>query len=308
MSIDLRKVAMSASLAVAVVMLVGKFAAYLITDSVAILSDAAESVIHIAATGIAAVSLWYSLQPASPRHLYGFGKIAYFSAGLEGALIVCVAAAVLYSSFVSLTRGPTLSHLGYGLAITGGLALVNLALGTLLVRVGRAYDSLVLVANGQHVLTDMWTSMAVVGGVGVVGATGLTWLDPVVAIAVAGRILGTGVGLARQAFHGLIETTNPEHTRTIVACLETARSEGWLSAFHQLRHREVADEIWIEVHLLVPGSLTVEAAHRKVTELEHRVRDALPKEKVHMTSHIEPSAHDAHHPRGHAGLHDALKP
>lgn len=195
---------MSASLAVAVVMLVGKLTAYALTGSAAIFSDALESVIHLVATAIAGFSLWYAAQPPDPNHPYGHGKIAYFSSGLEGALILLAAVAIGYEAIQALVEGPSLENLGVGLAITAALGLVNLVLGLSLIRVGRRTNALVLVANGHHVLTDMWTSLGVLVGVGLVLVTGLEWLDPVVAILVGANILWTSVRLMREAYGGLM--------------------------------------------------------------------------------------------------------
>jgi len=185
MSTRLSKIAMTSSLVVAVFMLVGKCTAYSITGSAAILSDAAESVIHIIATSLAGFSLWYSMRPADANHPYGHGKIAYFSAGFEGALILVASFAVIGVGIDGLIRGVELRRLDVGLGITAALALVNLGLGFFLVRTGKKTNQLILIANGKHVLTDMWTSAGVVLGVGLVYLTGITWLDPLMAVIVA---------------------------------------------------------------------------------------------------------------------------
>lgn len=300
MSADPRKVAINASLAVAVLMLAGKFLAYYVTGSSAILSDAAESVVHIGATAIAAFSLWYSSLPPDQQHPYGHGKINYFSAGLEGALLCFASLGILVTGVDALIRGPELHDLGLGLAITAALGTVNLFLGVALIQTGKRSHSLVLVANGHHVLADMWTSLAVLVGVGVVWATGIAWLDPVIAIAAGLQILATAFRLMRQAFHGLMERADPDQTRRIVACLDDAVADGLIASYHQLRHRAIADDLWIDMHLLVPGQTTVTAAHRDVTEVERRIRQLFAEGSVIITSHIEPIEDAGDHPEDHS--------
>lgn len=301
---DLKRVAMSASLGVAVLMLVGKLAAYYITGSAAILSDAAESVVHIAATGVAALSLWYAHRAADDSHPYGHGKIAYFSAGFEGAMIFSAAAYIYYSSIRALIVGPELQHLGIGIIITAALCLVNLALGSFLVYVGKKQNAVILVANGKHVLTDMWTSAGVVIGVLIVNFTDILWIDPVCAILVATNIVFEAVRLMLRAFNGLLDQANPQHAQTILAILQRAVADGRITSFHQLKHREANDVIWVDVHMLVPDSMPIAAAHQAVTEVESSIESAFANSTVHVTTHIEPGEHDKDHPGGHPGLQD----
>ncbi len=301
---DLKRLAMGASLAVAVLMLIGKLAAYFITGSAAILSDAAESVVHIAATGVAGLSLWYAHRAADDSHPYGHGKIAYFSAGFEGAMIFSAAGYIYYSSIRALIVGPELQHLGVGVVITAALCLVNLALGSFLVYAGRKHNAVILVANGKHVLTDMWTSAGVVVGVLIVNFTHVLWIDPVCAILVATNIVFEAVRLMRRAFNGLLDQANPKHAGMILSALQQATADGKIAGFHQLKHRETNDVIWVDVHMLVPGSLSTTDAHHAVTEVESSIQSLFKKYAVHVTTHIEPKEHDEAHPEGHPGLHD----
>jgi cation diffusion facilitator family transporter len=304
---DERRVAMAASLAVAVVMLVGKLAAYHITGSTAILSDALESVIHLFATGIAAFGLWYAAQPADPDHPYGHGKIAYFSSAFEGLLIMVASVAIIVTAAHALLTGPELQQLGVGLVITGFLAAVNAVLGLSLVHVGRKHDSIVLIANGQHVLTDMWTSIGVIAGVGLVWMTGTLWLDPVVALLVAANILRTSWRLMRGSYDGLMERADSATTQRITAALEDARQRGDIVGWHQLRHRRVNDRLWVELHLLFPGDLSLVDAHRQATVVEEAVRTVFDGANVSVISHLEPDTHD--HPAGaQESDPDALQP
>ncbi len=304
MKSDLRQTAMAASLGIAVVMLAGKLTAYFITGSAAILSDAAESVVHIAATSVAGLSLWYARQEPNDKHPYGFGKVAYFSAGFEGAMILSAAAYIYYSSIRELILGPELKHLGIGIIITAVLCLINLALGLFLVHVGKTRNALILVANGKHVLTDMWTSAGVVVGVLIVQLTGLLWLDPIVAILVATNILREAAALIFGSFSGLIDKADPVQTPKILECLKRAIADGRITGFHQLRHRQSNDVMWIEVHMQEPGDMPTAEAHEKVTGVEESIRGLFHEFTVHITTHVEPEHHDAAHPEGHPGLPD----
>jgi cation diffusion facilitator family transporter len=296
---------MAASLGVAVLMLVGKLTAYFITGSTAILSDALESVIHLFATAIAAASLWYAARPPDPAHPYGHGKIAYLSSAFEGVLIALAAIAIIVMSVEALVTGPELQQLGVGLGVTAVLAAVNAVLGVALIRVGRRHNALVLVANGQHVLTDMWTSLGVLVGVGLVWWTGVLWLDPVVALVVGANIIWTSFRLLLRSYEGLMEKVDARDTARIVERLQEAEARGTVTGWHQLRHRRVNDQVWIEVHLLFPPALSITEAHAHATAVEADIRALFPKDDVLVTSHLEPDTHEHDHPAAeHA--HDAL--
>jgi cation diffusion facilitator family transporter len=299
-----RKLAMAASLGTAVLMLVGKFIAYWLTGSTAILSDALESVIHIAATGVVAYSLWLTTRPADADHPYGHGKFAYFSAGMEGGLILVASVSIIVLAVEALLTGPELKQLDIGLAVTFGLAMVNLALGVFLIQTGKRTNTLVLEANGHHVLTDMWTSLGVVVGVFLVYVTKLTWLDPVVAILAALNILRSGGSLMGKAYQGLMEKVSDRDTALVMAELEQAVQEGLIGGFHQLRHRRVNDQLYVDAHLLLAGRLSLEEAHRRASEVERRVGALFPADRVWMTSHLEPEEHEAVHPDGHRDFPD----
>lgn len=303
---DPGKIAISVSLLASIVMLVGKLTAYYLTHSTAILSDAAESVVHGAATGLAAFSYWYAARPADTGHPYGHGRIAYFSAGFEGALVLAASVAVMCSGIVGLIRGPQLQHLGAGLVIAGVLAAINLALGLTLVRIGRKHNALILIANGKHVLSDMWTTVAAMAGVGLVMLTGITWLDPLAALIIGGIIMASGISLARRSYAGLMDEVDPDVSQRLIEHLEQRVREGEIAGFHQLRHRCVNNEFWIDVHVLVPGDVPIVDAHDRITALEGSICNLFPSEKVHITSHIEPAEHGAAHPDGHEGLSDPL--
>ncbi len=301
-----QRLAMTASLVVAVIMLVGKLAAYALTGSAAIFSDAIESVVHLFATAVAGFSLWYAAQPPDASHPYGHGKIAYFSSGLEGAFILVAAVAIGYQAITDLIAGPELQNLGAGLLITGGLGLVNLVLGLGLIRVGRRTNALVLVSNGYHVLTDMWTSLGVLVGVGLVVVTGIEWLDPVVALLLGANIVWTSGRLMRDAYGGLMERADESETDKVVGLLAAAEGEGLIEGHHHVRHRRVNDQVWLEQHLLLPDDLRLDEAHERASLVEARQRALFPESRVQITSHLEPSSHV--HPEGvpHDAVADSL--
>lgn len=297
---------MGLSLAFSFLMLVGKLTAYHLTGSAAIFSDAVESVVHLLATAFVGFSLWYAFQPPDTGHPYGHGKIAYFSTGIEGLLITIAAIVIVYTAVEDLIVGPALARLDEGLIILGVLTLLNLLVGLYVLRTGRRHNNLVLVSNGQHVLTDVWTSVGVLAGVGLVRWTDLLWLDPLVAIVVAFNIMWTGFRLMRRSFSGLMERADDEVTSIFLQTLETMREEGVISNFHQLRHRRVHDQVWVEYHLLFPEDLSITEAHHRSHLVEDRVVSLFPDEEVYVTAHLEPDHHDHAHPTGHAEPADPL--
>ena len=192
--------AMALSLAIGLLMFVMKVGAYLLTGSAAILSDAAESVVHVAAVIFAAYSLKLSYKPADESHLYGHAKISYFSAGFEGAMIILAAIYIIYESVHKWLTGLNLENLGFGVVLTAAAAAINGALGAYLVWLGRRKNSIILKANGKHVLTDCWTSLAVLVGLGLVLVTNWLPFDPICGIIMACNILISGTGLMKSSF------------------------------------------------------------------------------------------------------------
>ncbi|MEO1075027.1 MAG: cation diffusion facilitator family transporter, partial [Bacteroidota bacterium] len=202
----------------------------------------------------------------------------------------------------ALVTGPELERLGFGLAVTAALGLVNLGLGLWLIRTGKRHNAVVLVANGQHVLTDMWTSLGVLVGVGLVWLTGVTWIDPVVAILLGLNIGWTAFALLREAYQGLMERADPAETAELRAVLDRAEAESHILGYHFLRYRRVNDHVYVQVHLLFPGDLPIEDAHAHATQVEESIRAVFPKDHVEVTTHLEPDTHE--HPDD--GVHDRL--
>ena len=278
--------AMRISLIFGLAMLIGKTTAYFMTHSAAIFSDAAESVLHVIAVGFATFSLRLSTKPASSQFLYGYERITFFSAGFEGAMIVVAAIAILFESIRKWIAGLLLEHLGTGVLLILMAGLLNAGLGYYLLRIGRRTNSLILEANGKHVLTDSWTSFGVVGGLGLVLLTHWKPFDPLVAIAVAANILWSGGHLVWRSAVGLLDYSDPKAGRRIREKLDAICSELTIQ-YHGVRFRTTGYRQIIEVHLLFPRLTSVSEAHRLATTLEERLPAELgvPAEVI---THLEP--------------------
>jgi cation diffusion facilitator family transporter len=277
--------AMRLSLIVGLAMLIAKTTVYFMTHSAAIFSDAAESVVHVIAVGFAWFSLRLTTRSASPKFLYGYERITFFSAGFEGAMIVVAAIAILYESIRKWIAGLQLEHLGTGVLLILMAGVVNYGLGCYLLRTGRRTDSLILEADGKHVLTDSWTSFGVVGGLGLVLLTHWKPFDPLVAIAVAVNILWSGGRLVWRSAVGLMDHSDPEAGRKIRDKLDAICSELAIQ-YHGVRFRTTGYRQIIEVHLLFPRLTTVSDAHRLATILEERLPAELGM-PAEVTTHLE---------------------
>ena len=281
-----RRWAALVSLGVGFGMLAGKWTAFGLTGSRAILSDAMESIVHVVATGFAYLSITLSDRPPDPKYPYGYGKIGYFSAGFEGALIGLAACVILVEGVRGMMRGPDLQRLDVGLLITLCASIINLALGRWLIRQGRGTGSLILEADGEHVLTDSYTSFGVVLGVGLVIVTHQAWLDGAVAIAVALNVLRTGYHLVRAGVTGLMDRADPALLARIVGALQRGRREGW-NDVHELRAWQAGDRAFIDFHLVVPESWTVGQLHEAINACRAILRAELG-ESAEVNIHFDP--------------------
>ncbi len=290
--------AMRLSLAVGVLMLLGKTAAYYTTGSAAILSDFAESVVHVIAVAFAAFSLRLSAKPAAPTFLYGYERIAFFSAGFEGAMIVIAAIWILVEAVEKWLAGLPLDHLGTGTLLLVAAGMLNAWLGWYLLRVGKRSHSLILEADGKHVLTDCFTSFGVVAGLGLVLLTGWKPFDPLVAFAIAINILWSGGRLAWRSAVGLLDYSDPETGAEIREKLDAICNDLSLH-YHGVRYRTTGYRQLIEVHLLFPLNTAVGEAHRRATLLEERLPVDLGR-PAEVITHLESMEdHEAVHSIGH---------
>ncbi len=280
-----------------VAMLAIKVGAWWVTRSSAILGDAAESVVHVAAVGFVVYSLRLSQKPPDETHPYGHAKITFFSAGFEGALISVAGLFIIWKAVEQWLAGAEPQRLGEGIALVTLALLVNGGLGWHLLRTGRRNRSLIIEANGRHVLTDAWTSIGVLVGLGLATATGWMGFDPLCAILVGLNILWSGGGLMRRSAAGLMDRADPEVQGTLVALLDSSAKRHGV-AWHQMRHRQLGDGSWIDFHLVFPDETTVRDAHAVASEIEREIRDELGEATV-VTTHLEPAVdHERIH--GHA--------
>jgi cation diffusion facilitator family transporter len=273
------------SLATSLVTITLKFAAYFLTGSVGLLSDAVESVVNIVAALVALWVLTYSAHGPDREHNFGHEKAQYFSSGIEGALIFVAAGAIAWTSIPRLLNPQPLEQVGFGLALSVAAALANAACAWVMLRAARAHRSITLEADARHLLTDVWTTLGVFVGVILVQTTGWLRLDPLVALAVALQILVTGWHLMSRSFDGLMDRAIPEEDHAvIVAVLETLRHQG--GDYHALRTRVAGPKSFVNVHVLVPGRMSVQAGHDLVERLESEIRSKLP--HVEVLTHLEP--------------------
>ena len=291
-----QRFAIRLSLFVGFLMLIGKGYAYLITGSAAILSDAAESVVHVIAVSFAAYSLWLSMRPADESHPYGHEKISFFSAGTEGAMIVLAAFYITYEAVHKWMAGLQLENLGEGTIFTAAATLINAALGGYLLWQGKKHKSLILVANAKHVLTDSWTSLGVIVGLVLVMWTHWLPFDPILAILVALNILWSGGKLIRQSVGGLMDERDPKLEQQLRRALNEETSKRGID-YHEFRSRNTGTSVWVDVHLLFPRKTTIEQAHWQATEIEGAIK-AKMSVPVRFTTHLEPiEHHDETHQR-----------
>lgn len=292
------QLAMRFSLAAGFFMLVAKALAFGMTGSAAILADAAESVVHVVAVSFAAYGLWLSRKPPDPTHHYGHDKIAFFSAGFEGAMIVLAAVFIIYKSIHRLITVPPLENLGAGALLVLVAGVINGALGGYLLWLGKKHGSLIIEADGRHVLTDCLTSFGVLVGLGLTIITGWRRFDPIVALLIALQILWMGSKLIRQSIGGLMDEVDPASRAQIRQLLTDMTSEAGVQ-FHGLRHRNAGNTTWVEFHLLFPKDTSLESAHSLATRIEERIqREA--KVNTEVISHLEPlEDHHKVHSHGH---------
>lgn len=282
----LNKQAAVISLSVGLLMLVLKSAAYFITNSAAILSDALESIVHIAATSMALYSVMLSSRPADASHPYGHGKVEFFSAGIEGALIAIAGIAIIIEAVRGIVVGRELAQLDTGLLLTFAASVVNLALGWFLINRGRRTNSLTLVADGKHVLTDSWTSFGVVAGLVLVQLTGIELLDPLVAIAVALNILVSGYRLMRVSVGGLMDESDRATLSRIVEIINRRRTPEWITV-HLLRVMRSGSLHHVDFHLTIPFYWNVEKAHAFQHDVERQIVEGLDN-NARVLIHLDP--------------------
>jgi cation diffusion facilitator family transporter len=273
------------SIAAALATILLKGWAWWITGSVGLLSDALESFVNLAGAMMALAMLSLAMMPADDNHAHGHGKAEYFSSAFEGFLILIAAVGIGYAAIERLLNPQPLQAVGIGLAVSVVASIINLATSRILMGVGQKYRSITLEADARHLLTDVWTSAGVILGVGLVWLTGWLWLDPVIALLVAINIVWTGWQLLRRSAAGLMDVSIPQEERKAVeSVLDGYRRQGL--DFHALRTRQAGSRAFITVHVLVPGTWTIQLGHDWAERIEADIRRAVP--HAHITTHLEP--------------------
>lgn len=280
-----RRRVMALPIGAALITLGLKFWAFAVTGSVAVLSDAAESLINLLTAIMALVALEVAARPADATHPYGHEKAEYFSSGVEGVLILLAAVGISLEAWGRLWNPAELGSLPLGLGIAAGAALANLGVARVLLGVARRHESITLEAHAKHLLTDVWTTAGVIVGLGAVWWTDWAWLDPVIAVVVAINIVVSGSRLVARSMRGLMDYTLPgREVQRIEEILKAYAERG--ATYHQLRTRRSGTQRFIDFHLLVPGERSVQQTHDLCEEIEADIRGQLGEASI--TIHIEP--------------------
>jgi len=273
------------SIAAAVVTIGLKSLAYLLTGSVGLLSDAVESLVNLVAAIMALSMLIIAARPADEEHPFGHSKAEYFASGAEGVLIFVAAVSIAVAAVQRILVPQAIEQALAGLVVSGFASAVNLVVARVLLNVGKKENSITLDADAHHLMTDVWTSVAVIVGVGAVVLTDWEWLDPIIALLVAANIVRTGVQLVRRSIAGLMDTALPaEEHQQVLKALDKYKEQG--VQFHALRTRQAAGRRFVSVHVLVPGRWSTHKGHHLVEDVEKDIRNVLP--GVTVFTHLEP--------------------
>lgn len=273
------------SIVAAIFTILLKLAAYAITGSVGLLSDALEGGVNLVAAAVALATLKVVERPPDDEHAYGHDKAEYFSSGIEAGLIMIASLSIAYTSVSRLFNPHPLEQPGLGLALALLASVINLVVGQIQIRAGKKYHSITLEADGHHLMTDVWTSVGVVVGVSAAVFTGLNWLDPVVALLVGLKIGWDGFRILRRSAMGLMDSAiEPSEQQHVEQILQKYGSQGVM--WHALRTRQAGARRFISVHLLVPAAWTVQQAHDLSEHFEADIRQSI--ERSTVFTHIEP--------------------
>jgi len=273
------------SIIVSVVVFGMKMAAWWATGSVGLLSDALESTVNIVAAVVALFALRTAMKPADAMHHFGRGKAEYFSASIEGFMILLAALIIVYTAIDRIISPRDLEQIGWGLTISTVAAVINGGAALILLRAGKLHRSPVLIADGKHLMTDVWTSVGVIVGVGLVVVTGWNRLDGIVALAVGLNIIVTGINLLRSSTAGLMDKalSDDDHLKIVNVLTKYESDE---VKFHALQTREAGRQRFVLMHVLVPGAWTIQTGHGLSANLEADIIAELP--ETIITTHVEP--------------------
>src|SRR4051812_16117889 len=283
------------SLAVGVALMAVKFAAYFVTGSAAIFSDALESIVNVLASGFAVYSVVLAHQPADETHPYGHGKIEFLSAGFEGGMMLLAAIVITAQAIGELLAGPEVHELNAGLILLAGAMAANFLVGVYLIRSGRKHGSITLEADGKHLISDAVTSAGVLVALAVLRVTGWRWVDPIAALLVAAYIVRVAVGLLRRSAAGLMDEQALRDDGVIRAILDSHLPAGGkpplVCSYHKLRHRHSGRYHWVDFHLMVPPSWNITRGHEAASAIEYEIEQALG--EGNATAHVEPCRDEA---------------
>ena len=274
------------SIGAAVATIALKSLAYLLTGSVGLLSDAAESIVNLIGAIVALIMLTIAARPADDEHTFGHSKAEYFSSGIEGVLIIIAAISIAAAAIERLANPQPIEQAGIGLIVAVIASAINFSVSRVLAKAGKQYNSITLEADAKHLMTDVWTSAGVIAAVAAVAITNWLWLDSIIALAVAVNILWSAYGLIKRSSQGLMDAALPAEEQAMInKILDAHRAEG--VEFHALRTREAAARRFVSFHVLVPGSWPVQQGHDLLEQIEREIQAALP--NVTLNTHLEPA-------------------
>ncbi len=294
------KTALRISLLVSALSLCAKAGGFFLTQSTTALSDAVESVIHILAVAFVYYGFLLSTKPADDKHLYGHERVEFLTVGIEGGVIMLAGLTIIYESTGNLIYGHTLQNIGWGIGLLAAAGIINFALGRYLVNIGRKEQNMMVISNGKHTLTDVWTSMGAVATLVVVNFTGWIILDAIVGLALALYIMYEGFKLLRYSVDGLMDRKNPKADQAIKEALNNTLP-GAMISYHNLRHRTTGSTTWVELHAIFERGIDLKTAHDDATILEKELINAIQGDVI-VTIHLEP---EGSHREEHQSLEDA---
>ncbi len=280
------KRAILVSLCVSIILMLAKFVAYFITNSNAILTDAAESIVNVLASGFAFYSIYLATLPKDENHPYGHGKVEFFSAFVEGVLIGVAGVVILIKSVYGLFYGNIVSDLFDGAIIIGATGLINLFVGWYLIKIGKANSSLTLEADGKHLLTDAVSSAGLVIGIIIIQLTQVLWLDSVISIILGLYILYNGYKLTRKSVGGLMDESNIELVEEVVDVLQEHRQQSWIDV-HNLRAQQYGADLHIDCHVTLPYYFDLNKVHNEISNIDKLINNAVSR-KTELFIHADP--------------------
>lgn len=283
----------SISLGLSVVLLVIKFTAYFLTSSTAILTDAVESIVNVIASGFAFYSIYLAGLPPDQNHPYGHGKIEFLSSGFEGAMILSAGLVIIWQAILSFLAPRQLDNLGWGLVLIGATAAANGFVGWMLIRSGRQTDSAALTTDGKHLLTDTFSSIVVMIGVGLVALTGQGWIDSALSLVLAVVIIYNGAQITRQSVARLMDETDAPTLDRVVALLKAYKDRNWIDV-HNLRVQKYGADLHVDCHLTLPYYWELSRVHDEVHHFENTLKEGFQGE-VEMFVHTDPCMKECCH-------------